>query len=171
VAWQPPSGGSRPVPIGSRFIGVSLQPAIPRRVAPQQSPLPLHRSPTIVVNPDPARQSNVLLNLTARMQSRPRLHGWVRQPFGQIPDVVYFDGTHPSASAAPVRWARSSRDAVSRWSCPPPTGVSSLLCATGDISTLRRHSAVPFPRCVRLAYFPALQPGRALISVRERIGG
>ena len=48
VPWQPPSAGSRPVPIGSRSIGVSLQPAIPRRVAPQQSPLPLHRSPTIV---------------------------------------------------------------------------------------------------------------------------
>src|SRR5271169_4056397 len=48
VAWQPPSAGSRPVPIGSRFIGVSLQPAIPRRVAPQQSPLPLHQSPTIL---------------------------------------------------------------------------------------------------------------------------
>ena len=29
-------------------IGVSLQPAIPRRVAPQQSPLPLHQSPTIL---------------------------------------------------------------------------------------------------------------------------
>jgi hypothetical protein len=48
VAEQPPSGGSRPVAIGSRSIGVSLQPAIPRRVAPQQSPLPLHQSPTIV---------------------------------------------------------------------------------------------------------------------------
>jgi hypothetical protein len=48
VAWQPPSAGSRPVPIGSRSIGVSLQPAIPRRVAPQQSPPPLHRSRTIV---------------------------------------------------------------------------------------------------------------------------
>ena len=35
-------------PAGSRSIGVSLQPAIPRRVAPQQSPLPLHQSPTIV---------------------------------------------------------------------------------------------------------------------------
>jgi hypothetical protein len=44
--WRAPSGGSRPVPIGSRSIAVSLQPAIPRRVAPQQSPLPLHRSPT-----------------------------------------------------------------------------------------------------------------------------
>src|SRR5271169_2685939 len=48
VARQSPNGGSRPVPIGSRFIGVSLQPAIPRRVAPQQSPLPLHQSPTIL---------------------------------------------------------------------------------------------------------------------------
>ena len=48
LAWQPPSAGSRPVPIGSRFIGVSLQPAIPRRVAPQQSPLPLHQSPGIL---------------------------------------------------------------------------------------------------------------------------
>src|SRR5271168_3348108 len=48
VARQSPNGGSRLVPIGSRFIGVSLQPAIPRRVAPQQSPLPLHQSPTII---------------------------------------------------------------------------------------------------------------------------
>jgi len=48
VAWQPPGAGSRPVLIGSRSVGVSLQPAIPRRVAPQQSPLPLHQSPTIV---------------------------------------------------------------------------------------------------------------------------
>ena len=62
VAWQPTSAGSRPVPIGPRSIGVSLQQAIPRRVAPQQSPLPLHRSPTIVAAPDPAMQSNALLN-------------------------------------------------------------------------------------------------------------
>src|SRR5271156_5544810 len=48
VAWQPPSAASQPVPIGSRFIRVSLQPAIPRRVAPQQSPLPLHQSQTIL---------------------------------------------------------------------------------------------------------------------------
>jgi hypothetical protein len=41
LAWRPPSGGSR-------SVGVSLQPAIPRRIAPQQSPLPLHQSPTIV---------------------------------------------------------------------------------------------------------------------------
>jgi hypothetical protein len=48
--WQPSSGGSRPVPIGSRPIGVSLQPAIPRRGAPQQSPLPLHQSLTIIAH-------------------------------------------------------------------------------------------------------------------------
>src|SRR5262249_47786548 len=50
--WQfgSPSGGSRSVPIGSRSFGVSLQPAIPRRVAPQQSPLPLHRPLTIVAD-------------------------------------------------------------------------------------------------------------------------
>jgi hypothetical protein len=48
AAWQPPNARSRLLPIGSRSIGVSLQPAIPRRVAPQQSPLPLHQSPTIV---------------------------------------------------------------------------------------------------------------------------
>ena len=63
VAWQPPGGGSRPVPIGSQSIGVSLQPAIPRRVAPQQSPLPLHQSPTIVAQSDPARQSNCAAQL------------------------------------------------------------------------------------------------------------
>src|SRR5271156_861276 len=74
VAWQPPGAGSRPVPIGSRFIGASLQPAIPRRVAPQQSPLPLHQSPTILAQSDPARPSNaVLLNLTPRIQLRPCL--------------------------------------------------------------------------------------------------
>jgi hypothetical protein len=60
----------------------------PRRVAPQQSPLPLHRSP---------------FNRTAGRQSR------------------------------------------SRSSCPPPTRVSSLLCAPGVISILRRHrSCAPY---------------------------
>src|SRR6516165_2650397 len=48
LARQTPGGESRPVPIGSRLIGVSLRPAIPRRVAPQQSPPPLHQSATIV---------------------------------------------------------------------------------------------------------------------------
>src|ERR1700751_6003125 len=71
TAGQPSRGGSRPVPIGSRSIGVSLQPAIPRRVAPQQSPLPLHQSPTIVPQ-TPLRRGNqkARLNLTARIQSR-----------------------------------------------------------------------------------------------------
>jgi hypothetical protein len=60
--WQSSIGGSRPVPIGSRSIGVSLRPAIPRRVAPQQSPPPLHRSPTIVAHP--RGHQIALLNLT-----------------------------------------------------------------------------------------------------------
>src|SRR6516165_7751249 len=51
LARQTPEGESRPVPIGSRLIGVSLRPAIPRRVAPQQSPPPLHQSATIVAEP------------------------------------------------------------------------------------------------------------------------
>src|ERR1700730_8199454 len=66
VAWQPPNGGSRPVPIGSQSIGVSLQPAIPRRVAPQQSPLPLHQSPTIVAQIQSSEPNQIaLLNSTA----------------------------------------------------------------------------------------------------------
>jgi hypothetical protein len=54
---------------------VSLQPAIPRRVAPQQSPLPLHQSPRILANPNPARQSNALLN--SAMQFRPSPRPWL----------------------------------------------------------------------------------------------
>jgi hypothetical protein len=71
VARHAPSGGSRPVPISSQPIGVSLQPAIPRRVAPQHSPLPLHQSPTIVPQ-IPVRRGNQIarLNLTAGIQSR-----------------------------------------------------------------------------------------------------
>ena len=56
LARQTPGGESRPLPIGSRLIGVSLQPAIPRRGALQQSPPPLHRSPTTVTHL--ARASN-----------------------------------------------------------------------------------------------------------------
>ena len=41
--WREPASSDR-LP----SIGVSLQPAIPRRVAPQQSPLPLHQLLTIV---------------------------------------------------------------------------------------------------------------------------
>jgi hypothetical protein len=36
---------------------------------------------------------------------------------------------------------RASWQFRSRSSCPPPTGVSSLPCATGDISTMRRHNS------------------------------
>jgi hypothetical protein len=67
-----PSAGSRPVAIGSRSIGVSLQPAIPRRVAPQQSPFPLHRSPSTVAQSRSAEAIKSLLNRTAGMQSRSR---------------------------------------------------------------------------------------------------
>jgi hypothetical protein len=62
----------RPVAIGSRSIGVSLQPAIPRRVAPQQSPLPLHWSPSTVAQSRSAEAIKSLLNRTAGMQSRSR---------------------------------------------------------------------------------------------------
>jgi hypothetical protein len=43
VARQPPSGGEPASLDRLPSIGVSLQRAIPRRVASQQSPLPLHR--------------------------------------------------------------------------------------------------------------------------------
>ena len=73
MAWQPPSGGSRPVPIGSRSIAVSLQPAIPRRVAPQQSPLPLHQSPRILAQ----SQSGEAIKCAAAHAVAPR---WVVAP-------------------------------------------------------------------------------------------
>src|SRR6266704_2253482 len=88
VAWQPSRGGSRPVPIGSRSIGVSLQPAIPRRVAPQQSPLPLHLSPTIVAQSRSGEAIKCAAQLTARRQSRPRFHALNEPIYGSIPDVV-----------------------------------------------------------------------------------
>jgi hypothetical protein len=45
---------------------VSLQPAIPRRVAPQQSPLPLHQSPTIIAQFQSSEPTKIpLLNFTA----------------------------------------------------------------------------------------------------------
>ena len=74
VAWQPPSDGSQPVPIGSRSIGVSLQPAIPRRVAPQQSPLPLHRSPTIVAQSRSGEATKCAAQPHCKDAVRPRLH-------------------------------------------------------------------------------------------------
>jgi hypothetical protein len=45
---------------------VGLQPAIPRRVAPQQSPLPLHQSPTIIAQFQSSEPTKIpLLNFTA----------------------------------------------------------------------------------------------------------
>jgi hypothetical protein len=47
-AWQAPVAGAgqfRSAPNPSEWVS---QLAIPRRVAPQQSPLPLHQSPTII---------------------------------------------------------------------------------------------------------------------------
>src|SRR5580700_9252304 len=66
AGWREPTSSDR-LP----SIGASLQPAIPRRVAPQQSPLPLHQSPTIVPQ-IPVRRGNQIarLNLTAGIQSR-----------------------------------------------------------------------------------------------------
>jgi hypothetical protein len=59
--WSLGSAGWREPTTSDRLpsIGVSLQPAIPRRVAPQQSPLPLHPvAANNTSNPGPARQSN-----------------------------------------------------------------------------------------------------------------
>ena len=96
VAWQSPVAGAGPFRIGSRSIGVSLQPAIPRRVAPQQSPPPLHQSPTIVTQSRSSEEIKIRCSIfTTEVQFRP----------------------------LPSR--------------PQPTGVSSLLCAPGDISILR----------------------------------
>ena len=158
VARQPPSAGSRPVPIGSRSIGVSLQPAIPRRVAPQQSPLPLHRSPTMVAQSrsgeaikwaaQPHCEDAVQASVTCLGEATMRVKFWMSFASRE---------TNPSASAAPVRWARSSRDGVSRWSCPPPPGVSFLLCAPGAISILRRQSPDGVPAN---SDFPNLNSGR-----------
>ena len=66
AGWREPTSSDR-LP----SIGVSLQPAIPRRVAPQQSPLPLHQSPTTVPQ-IPVRRGNQIarLNLTAGILSR-----------------------------------------------------------------------------------------------------
>jgi len=96
VGWQSPSGGSRPVPIGSRSIGVSLQPAIPWRVAPQQSPSPLHRSPILITHLCSGAQSNALLDLTATAQTSPRSH-W----------------TGPNIEAMPMRSAPRPRSVIS----------------------------------------------------------
>ena len=65
--WREPASFNR-LP----SIGVSLQPAIPRRVAPQQSPLPLHRSPSTIAQSRSAEATKSLFNRTAGMQSTSR---------------------------------------------------------------------------------------------------
>jgi len=85
VGWQSPSGGSRPVPIGSLSIGVSLQPAIPRRVAPQQSPSPLHRSPILITHLRFRRSIRCAARpSTARTQTSLRSH-WPMTNIGSMP--------------------------------------------------------------------------------------
>src|SRR5438045_9000775 len=66
--WREPTRSDR-----SRSIGVSLQPAIPRRVAPQQSPLPLHQSPRILAQ----SQSGEAIKCAAAHAVAPR---WVVAP-------------------------------------------------------------------------------------------
>ena len=61
AGWREPTSSDR-LP----SIGVSLQPAIPRRVAPQQSPLPLHQSPTIVAH----SRSSQAIKCAAQFYSR-----------------------------------------------------------------------------------------------------
>jgi hypothetical protein len=122
--WREPASSDR-LP----SIGASLQPAIPRRVAPQQSPLPLHRSPTIVAQSRSGRgnQMHCSTSLQNPVQASVACLGEVT--CGSIPDVV----RPPPAFGC---------DAMARWSRPPPPGVSSLLCAPGVISILRVHSGV-----------------------------
>jgi hypothetical protein len=117
--WQPPSGGSRPVPIGSRSIGVSLQPAIPRRVAPQQSPLPLHRSPTIVAHSrssQPGNQMRCSTSLRGRTTGRARPAGYQQEchlyfarrvSFLSCADICCRSPIETS-SASPIEMSRSS---------------------------------------------------------------
>src|SRR6202045_2335668 len=71
AGWREPTSSDR-LP----SIGVSLQPAIPRRVAPQQSPLPLHQSPTIIAQFYSSEPIKIpLLNFTAGMQANSRSSG------------------------------------------------------------------------------------------------
>jgi len=67
MAWHRQVAGADPFPIGSRSIAVSLQPAIPRRVAPPAEPASALPVPTISSSiPIPARQSNALPQLPCR---------------------------------------------------------------------------------------------------------
>ena len=64
--------GSRPVPIGSRFIAVSLQPAIPRRVLPSRARFRFtgHRHSSSI--PTRRGNPNALLNSPEEMQPKSR---------------------------------------------------------------------------------------------------
>jgi hypothetical protein len=74
-AWQPPSAGSRPVPIGSRFIGVSLHSSAGCSPAEPASASPV----TDNSSPNPIQRANqiALLNSTAgcRQTRAPRPNG------------------------------------------------------------------------------------------------
>src|ERR1700740_3101478 len=85
TAGQPSRGGGRPVPIGSRSIGVSLQPAIPRRVGPQQSPLPLHQSPTILAQ----SPSGEAITCAAGRARRPVANGECHLYFARSVSFLY----------------------------------------------------------------------------------
>ena len=65
----------------------------------------------------------------------------------------------------------SGYDPVSRWSCPPPAGVSSLLCAPGDISILRRHDSGPIPAqtCKQGNFMPESLPEN-IAAARDALG-
>ena len=106
VAWQPPSAGSRPVPIGSRSIGVSLQPAIPRWVAPQQSPLPRHQSPTIVAQSRSSEAIRYAARLSLQRCSSGRARRARRQPRVSpllcAPGVISILRRHAVATAASI---------------------------------------------------------------------
>lgn len=70
AGWREPTSSDR-LP----SIGVSLQPAIPRRVAPQQSPPPLHRSPTRITQSNPgATLASVNLSLISLSHYRGARH-------------------------------------------------------------------------------------------------
>ena len=108
LAWQPPSAGSRPVPIGPRSIGVSLQPAKSSAGC----------SPAEPASASPVTDDNSSIPIRRGNQSR-----------------CSFSLQACSSGPRPASGCR----AVSRSSGPPPTGVSSLLCAPRVISILRRQ--------------------------------
>jgi len=128
--WREPASSDRLPSIG----GVS--PAILGGCSPAE-PLPLHQLLTIAspvtdnssFNPDSVRQSNALLNLTEGSSPARYMLGWATS--GAIPDLVRL------AQRLAVMQCRVTGRVRA-------TGVSSLLCAPGVISILRRHVCAPF---------------------------